>query len=100
MREKSKSESVDLSLNEKLWPKWRPQCNGVLVQGRALMNGENENKSESVNLVLNEKLGGKWSRKRAAAVRAIMNGENGPQGAPQSNQLEKLAPAGTFVLSF
>ena len=33
--------------------------------------------------------------------RAIMNGENGPQGAPQTNQLEKLASvAGTFVLSF
>ena len=49
---------------------------GVLVQGRAIMNGESESKSEIVNLVLNEKLGGKWRRKRSAAVRAIMNGEN------------------------
>ena len=27
----------------------------------------------------------------AVCCRAIMNGENGPQGAPLSNQLEKLA---------
>ena len=36
----------------------------------------------------------------AVCCRAIMNGENGPQGAAESNQLEKLAQAGTFVLSF
>ena len=58
---------------------------------------ENDIKVGSERVNLNEKV---ETEAAVCCSRAIMNGENGPQGAPQSNQLEKLAHAGTFCSPF